>query len=715
MTISFGSYILFIAATIALTQGVILVARNDEMFIRRIFFFIESIMCTVWAAGLAFFISERNSSDLVPIAIVYYVAAMAIAWSWLPLSYLFMNKKDSRTALRIAAISLLPLIMFASILAINPSFLIVDSDLGNNNTVSLNDFGYLIYCLLFITYCSLAFRFLFRGRAKAENILEKKQRSYVLFAFTAAFIFGTYFNLLLPALDDYRLVWIGPINIVIFSSVVYIAIMRYSLFNVGLRVARLLAGSIFLIIIFWSRFWLSSLIYSGSDISAQELFIDAGISVLYLVGSYFIIQFLLQSSNRLFRSGLLDDTLPGEVSRQSLSSTNTKKVLRNITAVISKHTKSNLVAVAVDSKDKQILESIDKPSFSVDDFRVVIDYMDRNRLNILITEELDLSDKIYNTLREYGMSVIVKSSSLDNGNDLSTYLIIGHKSRTLYSNRELEVLVSISGVILIALENTLYYERISRFNQELESRVSDATSSLRAVNSKLKKVDGSKDDFISMTSHQLRTPLTSVKGYISMILDGDFGHISSEQRRVLTEAYNSSERMAFLISDFLDVSRLQAGKFELQKSSTNLSDILKSEISQLKLTAEMHNVVLSYDITENLPVVELDHNKIRQVMMNMIDNAIYYSRNSSSVAVSLYSHDNNLIFTVVDHGIGVPRVEQSRLFTKFYRAANAQKVRPDGTGVGLYMARKVIVAHGGSIIFESKENLGSTFGFKLPI
>ena len=232
---------------------------------------------------------------------------------------------------------------------------------------------------------------------------------------------------------------------------------------------------------------------------------------------------------------------------------------------------------------------------------------------------------------------------------------------------------------------------------------------------KLNKINATKDDFISMASHQLRTPLTSVKGYISMLLDGDFGRLSARQKEVLREAYISSERMAFIISDFLDVSRLQTGQFELQKTPTLLGDVLNSEINQLQITATSHNVQLIYEPAANLPIINCDQNKLRQVMMNMIDNAIFYSHEQGKVEVALYQKNRDVVFTVRDHGIGVPHAEQARLFTKFYRASNARRVRPDGTGVGLFMARKVVMAHGGSLIFESKENAGSTFGFRLPI
>jgi len=217
-----------------------------------------------------------------------------------------------------------------------------------------------------------------------------------------------------------------------------------------------------------------------------------------------------------------------------------------------------------------------------------------------------------------------------------------------------------------------------------------------------------------MTSHQLRTPLTTIKGYISMLLDGDGGELTAMQRKMLGEAFNSTQRMSYLIGDFLNISRLQTGRFELQKSNVNLAEILDEEIVQLQASARSRSLTLKYDKPEFFPVEQVDEDKIRQVMMNFIDNAIYYSPPNTTITILLNSSSDSITFKVVDQGIGVPAEEKHKLFAKFYRAPNAVRQRPDGTGIGLYMAKKVVVAHEGAILFDSKEGKGSTFGFVLP-
>jgi signal transduction histidine kinase len=258
----------------------------------------------------------------------------------------------------------------------------------------------------------------------------------------------------------------------------------------------------------------------------------------------------------------------------------------------------------------------------------------------------------------------------------------------------------LSESIGVALDNKLLFEE----NQHIVRQ-------LRESNAKLRALDEAKDDFVSMASHQLRTPLTSVKGYVSMVLEGDAGKINEGQRKLLTQSYYSSQRMVYLIADLLNVSRLRTGKFVINNAPVNLANVVEEEIAQLKETATNHNLKLTYDKPKDFPELMLDETKIRQIVMNFSDNAIYYTPSGGHINIRLLNNPNTVELRVEDDGIGVPKSEQHHLFTKFYRAGNAREARPDGTGLGLFMAKKVIVAQGGALIFESKQGKGSTFGF----
>jgi signal transduction histidine kinase len=295
------------------------------------------------------------------------------------------------------------------------------------------------------------------------------------------------------------------------------------------------------------------------------------------------------------------------------------------------------------------------------------------------------------------------------------YLCLGEHKTSRYTNRDIKALNTISDELVIAIQNALAVHEIRELNASLQQKIANATKELRSSNAVLRRLDEIKDEFISMASHQLRTPLTSVKGYISMVIEGDAGKISPSQKQLLEQAFMSSENMVHLINDFLNVSRLQSGKFVIDKTDVDLSKLVDEEMNGLRPNATARGMKLVYKKPTKFPIVQIDEGKFRQVVMNFTDNAIYYSHENSSIIISLGVEGNEIVFTVKDTGIGVPKAEQEKLFAKFYRAANAKVQRPDGTGVGIFLAKKVVDAHGGSIIFESTEGKGSTFGFRLPI
>jgi signal transduction histidine kinase len=295
------------------------------------------------------------------------------------------------------------------------------------------------------------------------------------------------------------------------------------------------------------------------------------------------------------------------------------------------------------------------------------------------------------------------------------YIFFGQKkSGSSYTTNDLKIIEIICNELVIATENALRLEEIEQFNVTLQKKIDDATKELQASNEKLKALDEAKDEFVSMASHQLRTPLTSIKGYLSMVVEGDAGEVNPTQKQMLGQALFSSQRMVYLISDLLNVSRLKTGKFVIEAKPTSLPEVVETELNQLYDGANAKNITLSFDKPSKFPILNLDEMKVRQVIMNFTDNAIYYTPNGGKITVALKDKRDSIEFTVKDTGIGVPKAERHKLFAKFYRAENARKARPDGTGLGLFMAKKVIVAQGGSILFDSKEGKGSTFGFSFP-
>lgn len=317
-----------------------------------------------------------------------------------------------------------------------------------------------------------------------------------------------------------------------------------------------------------------------------------------------------------------------------------------------------------------------------------------------ISKMLDVSDEQASALLDIGLRSLVVYKLIVRYRIVGL-LVIGLSSTVDASDdRHRELLGRIRGAVGLAIDSKMLFEENKRMLRQVQRS-----------NSRLKTLDETKDEFISMASHQLRTPLTSVKGYLSMVLEGDAGEISDMQRKLLDQAFVSSQRMVYLIADLLNLSRLKTGKFIIDTVPTDLAQVIEDEVEQLQETAASRNLTLTYDKPSGIPALMLDEVKIRQVIMNFTDNAIYYTPPGGHVELKLEDKGKTIEFTVNDDGIGIPKKEQAHMFTKFYRADNAKKARPDGTGLGLFMVKKVIIAQGGSTIFRSVEGKGSTFGF----
>lgn len=393
---------------------------------------------------------------------------------------------------------------------------------------------------------------------------------------------------------------------------------------------------------------------------------------------------------------------------------------QNITKSIIEHSPYPLVAILAIPPSRDYLElmassSSYDPTPNIEGYKVKMDDHDKWFVNPDRTAIVDLStlsDKdIARILHDSQEDVVALRHNIPVQTVVLVKLLARHRlvglmvvgftqHKQILSEKDLLLLNRVSEVVGIALDNKL----LSEENQQVLRQ-------LQKSNLKLKALDETKDEFISMASHQLRTPLTSVKGYLSMVLEGDAGDITEMQRKLLGQAFASSQRMVYLIADLLNVSRLQTGKFTVEASAVNLAEITDSEMKQLHDTAKARELTLNFKKPDIFPILMLDETKIRQVIMNFTDNAIFYTPTGGTISVELKETENDIEFTVTDNGIGVPEGERHHLFTKFYRADNAKKARPDGTGLGLFMCKKVIVAQGGSIIFQTHEGKGSTFGF----
>lgn len=229
------------------------------------------------------------------------------------------------------------------------------------------------------------------------------------------------------------------------------------------------------------------------------------------------------------------------------------------------------------------------------------------------------------------------------------------------------------------------------------------------------ELNRTKDEFISLASHQLRTPATGVKQYIGMVLQGMVGDLTPAQENLLQKAYESNERQLTIVDDLLKVAQIDAGKVKLQKHPVDIIAVLKDVAKEQADTYASREQSLVLDIHDEKFILNVDNTKMRMVFENLIDNASKYSEPGKTVTVGLSHEDDSVHISVTDEGVGIAEKDIDKLFEKFSRIHNELSTQVGGTGLGLYWAKNVIDLHGGRLRVDSEEGKGTTFSIYLPI
>ncbi|MBD3208413.1 MAG: hypothetical protein GF370_03090 [Candidatus Nealsonbacteria bacterium] len=287
--------------------------------------------------------------------------------------------------------------------------------------------------------------------------------------------------------------------------------------------------------------------------------------------------------------------------------------------------------------------------------------------------------------------------------------------RTLLSSDTNELIFNI--VVLITTTIIGSY-LIKSINMEIKRREEkeEMARKLRQAYTQLRKLDRAKTEFMSIASHQLRTPLTAIKGYLSLIKEEVYGEVPDDMKKPLDNVYVSSERLIKLVNDLLNISRIESGKVKAEIEKISLEDIIDSIVEELRSIAQEKELLISWKKPEEaLPKVPVDKDKIRQVILNLIDNAIRYTE-EGEVSVKCGVKDDKFKMSVEDTGPGMTKEELSSIFESFRRGSAGKTTWTGGSGLGLYIAKKYVDLHGGRIWAESPgKGKGSTFHLELPI
>ena len=234
---------------------------------------------------------------------------------------------------------------------------------------------------------------------------------------------------------------------------------------------------------------------------------------------------------------------------------------------------------------------------------------------------------------------------------------------------------------------------------------------------KAKEIDRMKTEFVSVASHQLRTPLTAMQLFLEMLDNGEVGKLNEKQAEYVDNIYLSARRMVILVNDLLNVSRLEMGKLKIEPKAIQLESFIQNIIKETEVIWKKSKCNIDLQVPKTaLPKVRIDQTLMRQVIHNLLVNAIHYSpSNRCSITVQIKKEKKAYMISIQDRGIGIPESTKSQIFEKFFRADNAMKIITEGTGLGLYVSKIILDAAGGEIWFESREGKGTTFYVTIPI
>ncbi|MCK5211793.1 hypothetical protein KAJ89_03765 [Candidatus Parcubacteria bacterium] len=702
-----------LSSLLTLLLGIIVLLKNPKKDLNYVFFIFSSFI-SIWMAGSAALLKCCYS---IEVAILFdrvtYFGVIFIPPSLLHLNALFAKEVKHK---KLAFISYFVSAVFF-LLSFSDKFIfgLIQYSWGCHTKAGIFHHIFIVYFIVFIIF---ALRRLVIAHRKAIGS-EKAQLKYVLIALAVLSIGGLGF---LPAYG------IGLPPFVYLCGIVAVIIMTYAIVRHRLMDIRFVVrqGSVLLaslltiissiLLIKYLFFKLTAVRVGWTD----YVFLIFGILAYPYINKYFY-----RIANKYFFTSLYDAreviaSLSDKLSSTLLVGDIYKYISQEIISAL--HVKA--MGIFIFDQNEQLYElkyykgnERDKIKSFIEDKGFYTNYLKTNdpvevdeiKRTVYIKYRKTVDMLVANNVKVL-IPLRLKSETIG-------MIALGEKeTKDNYNDQDIAMLEIIGTQSAIAVNNALSYTEIKNFSKKLEHEVDVATEGLVRANSKLRQLDQAKSEFVSIASHQLRTPLTVIKGYISMMLEGSYGKLSALHRESLDKVFQSNERLIHLVENLLNISRIESGRLKINKEKIRLELMVADVSEELMIRAKSKGIKLIYKKPKKkIPSVNIDKEKIRQVILNLIDNAVKYTK-KGKVEVSVEQKGNYLQCLVKDTGMGFTKADYIDLFDKFSRGVGTDLVHTEGTGLGLYVAKQMITLHKGKIWAKSKgQGKGSEFYFTLPV
>jgi len=566
---------------------------------------------------------------------------------------------------------------------------------------------------------------------KNSSGIKKIQVRYILFALSIGFGGGSFSFLPVYKIDFYPF-----LNIFISVGILIVAyaILRYRLMDlrvVARHIFIYIAIATFTYVFFYLIVWFYTKFFGGI-FNTASYFTGLIIAPLFVIGFFNFNKLIQHFINKyLFFSLYSYQNTISKLSHELNYLTDLNQIINSIVDTIKQTMQLDRAGVLLINETQkstyyQIAKVIgfnEKNGISLVQDNFLTQYlkktqkpMVRDELFLIARDSKTEKDKegfknLYNHMEHIEASLCLPLLS---SNKLIGIIVLGAKiSGDAYTKEDLELLNTLSYQAGIAIDNARLYKEVHDFNKTLKQKVDEQTREIRKKNIHLEELLKMKNEFLNIASHQLKTPISITRGYLSMILDGSLKE-PAKKKNAIEKAMFGINRLNNTVKDFLDASDLEGKDMELDFSKVDLVNLINNIVSGKEILAKKKGISLEFkELKKSLPAFNLDGSRLAEAISNLIDNGIFYTE-QGGVKISLEVSDNQIKIKIEDTGIGISEDEQKELFTKFKRGKRALLAKPDGSGLGLYIAKKIIELHKGRIFLKSEVGKGTSFIINIP-
>ncbi|MBU2595531.1 GAF domain-containing protein [Patescibacteria group bacterium] len=663
---------------------------------------------SLYQNGLADWQTLLNKYNLVNVCLL--VLALAYFVTVFPRE-IFKMPNWLKVLIGLASILMISLILFTDKI-IQYAFM---EDYGSNFKQGPYFFIFASFASIFALYSAiiLIYKFIkFKGE-------ERQQIKYIFYGIAFLTVFNLLFNLFVPIITkSFRYARLGTYSAIFFVAFTAYAILKAHLFNLRIiltETAVVIIDVILTVQIFTSK-------------SIIEALLRTVFALVVFYGSYILVQSVKEEIRRR-----------QEIEKLSKILERTNKNLLTL-----QHINNKMVSTLdVKKVSQEIVESLVSELSWQGGFLALVDDA-KNRLYIqAMTRKIALKVKPYleKPIKKYSLPLLSGNSILQQAlrrfeiefsSDLSRVIegaIEAETAKKIQKKLKINTFAcapivyrgKVIGALVVGLDKE--QEKIAVEDKKMISSIADQAAiaienaklyeEVEKANIKLKELDKLKNEFLSIASHQVRTPLSIIKGYVSLLRAKKVGEISEQQDRFMKNIQEANDQLINIINDFLNLSRIEQKRMKLEITESDVKMIIQEVIERMNHEAELKKIKLDFIKENDLPKINIDEPKMIEVITNLIDNAIKYSPEKSEVEVALKKDGDKLKISVADQGIGIPKDFKDKLFQKFSRAHNAIQAQPNGNGIGLFLVKKIIDAHQGIIEIKTKEGKGTIFTVNL--